>query len=252
MARECSKLYDTPVVAERGDVAAAPVASRRDALPRDLHDARCEIDTLRAINGQLVRKLAELSEREAQTQRLADRDGLTGLYNRRKMADILDDVLASASQHDQPVGLLFLDLDGFKGVNDAYGHLFGDKLLTKVASRIVARARTGDFVCRYGGDEFVVILPNVGGATAARQAAAAIGKRIALPYRIDGIDLQVTAAIGVAVFPDQAASGAELLEVADEFMYRAKTGGADRLDYLQAQPTPARRHDDRAKRRSLS
>jgi diguanylate cyclase (GGDEF)-like protein len=246
------KLYDTAMVAERGDVAAAPVSRRGDTLPRNLDQARCEIDTLRAINGQLVRQVAELTEREAQTQRLADRDGLTGLYNRRKMVEILDGVLSAASRDHQLVGLLFIDLDGFKAVNDAHGHSYGDKLLTKVASRITARARAGDFVCRYGGDEFVVILPSIGDPVATRQVAAAIGKRVALPYRIDGVELKLTAAIGVAVFPNQAASGAELLEVADESMYRAKARSSDRLDELDELPAPARRHDDRSKRRSLS
>jgi diguanylate cyclase (GGDEF)-like protein len=252
MSRGRSKLYDTVLVAECGDVTAAPVASRRDTPLRNMQDARCEIDTLRAINGQLVRRIAELTQREAQTQHLADRDGLTGLYNRRKMSDILDGVLDTASQADQRVGLLFIDLDGFKGVNDAYGHPCGDKLLTKVAARIAARARAGDFVCRYGGDEFVVVLPNIGNVAAARQVAAAIAKRVALPYRIDGVELQLTAAIGVAVFPDQAAGGTQLLELADESMYRAKARHTDPVDVFEELPAPTRRHDDPQKRRSLS
>src|SRR3984893_406158 len=113
-----------------------------------------ELEILRATNAHLLRELAALKEREAQAQRLADRDGLTGLYNRRRMLELLESSITEAAQQGQSVGLLFIDLNGFKGINDEYGHAAGDKILTTVATRITARVRTGDFVCRYGGDEF--------------------------------------------------------------------------------------------------
>jgi diguanylate cyclase (GGDEF)-like protein len=192
-----------------------------------------------------------LKQREAQAQRLADRDGLTGLYNRRKMLELLESSMSDASQHNQRVGLLFIDLDGFKGVNDDYGHAAGDKLLITVASRIAARARTGDFVCRYGGDEFVVILPRAADRAAVRQVAESICRRVAVPYRIDGVELRVTAAIGASMYPDEARSAAALMQLADESMYRAKSRGTDPLGILDATAasTPARRRDDKSKRR---
>src|SRR5450631_2716512 len=108
-----------------------------------------EVDTLRAINAYLLREIAALKAREAETQRLAERDGLTGLYNRRRMLELLESAIAEAQQQWQCVGLLFIDLNGFKGINDEHGHAAGDKILSTVATRIAARVRTGDIVCRY-------------------------------------------------------------------------------------------------------
>jgi len=248
-----SRLYEHGEVAEQGDVAAAPVSVRSDSPSSTAREARREIDTLRSINAHLIRQIAVLKQREAQAQHLADRDGLTGLYNRRKMLELLENSLSDAAQHEQHVGLLFIDLDGFKGVNDDRGHAAGDKLLITVASRIAARARTGDFVCRYGGDEFVVILPRVADWAAARQVADSIYKRVAVPYRIDGVELQVTAAIGVSMYPDEAGSAAALMQLADESMYRVKARWRDPLDILHGAPaaTPTRRRDDKSKRRAV-
>jgi diguanylate cyclase (GGDEF)-like protein len=238
-------------VLDRGSVAAAAV-NGHEASARTLRDALCEIDTLRSINGRLMRQVAELTEREAQAQQQADRDGLTGLFNRRKLGELLEAAVAAALPHGQRVGVLFIDLDGFKGVNDAHGHSVGDKLLATVASRIAARARTGDYVCRYGGDEFVVILPRLADMAAALQVADSIRNRVALPYRIDGAELRVTAAIGAAIYPDQAASSVELLELADESMYRVKMHAEDSLRAVPPMPAQTRRRDDKMKRRTLS
>jgi diguanylate cyclase (GGDEF)-like protein len=246
-----SKLYGLGEVAELGDVAAAAVSPRSAGGPWTGREARQEIDTLRSINAHLVRQIEVLKDREAQALRLADRDGLTGLFNRRRMLELLDSAVSAASQQKQRVGLLFIDLDGFKGVNDDFGHAAGDKLLITVASRIAARARTGDFVCRYGGDEFVVILPRVADLVAARQVARSICNRVALPYRIDGVDVHVTAAIGVSIYPDEAGTAAALMHLADESMYRVKSRVADPVGVLPRVPTPARRRDDKHKRRRM-
>src|SRR5260370_6714193 len=128
--------------------AAPPLRS----VVRNPSDARRELEILRATNARLLRELAALKEREAQAQRLADRDGLTGLYNRRRMLELLDSAIAEAGQQWQCVGLLFIDLNGFKGINDEYGHAAGDKILTNVATRIAARRRTCELVCRYRDD----------------------------------------------------------------------------------------------------
>ena len=248
MSQARSRLYDDGSVAEHVDVAAAPVSSR-GSVARTSRDAHREIDTLRALNAHLIRQIAVLKQREAYAQRLADRDGLTGLYNRRRMLELLDSSIADAAAHRHCVGLLFIDLDGFKAINDHRGHAAGDKLLITVAARVAGRARTGDYVCRYGGDEFTVILPRVVDLAAADQVADSIRKRVALPYRVDGTELHVTAAIGVSMYPNDGCSAAALLQRADESMYRAKARWTDRAAMLERFPAPARRRDDKPKRR---
>jgi diguanylate cyclase len=250
MSQGRSKLYEHGEVAVQGDVTAAAVSPHSIPAPSTILEACREIDTLRSINAHLIRQIEVLKQREAQAQRLADRDGLTGLYNRRKMLELLEGAISDASQHNERVGLLFIDLDGFKGVNDDFGHAAGDKLLTTVASRIAARARTGDFVCRYGGDEFIVILPRVADLAAAREVTLSIGKRVALPYRIGGIDVHITAAIGVSIYPDEAESAAALMHLADESMYRAKSRWVAPTETPERAPIPARRYDDKFKRRA--
>jgi len=143
------------------------------------------------------------------------------------------------------MGLLFIDLDGFKGVNDRYGHVVGDKLLTIVASRLGARARTGDYVCRYGGDEFVVILSGAPDRSSVYDVADSLAMRVALPYQVDGLQLTISAAVGAAIFPDEALDSAELMARADESMYLAKSSGLAPSALMYS--SPARRRDDAAR-----
>jgi diguanylate cyclase (GGDEF)-like protein len=232
-----------------GDVvpsAARPLRS----VERPSSNARRELDILRATNAHLVRELAALKEREAETQRLADRDGLTGLYNRRRMMELLDSAITEAAQ--QCVGLLFIDLNGFKGINDEYGHAAGDKSLTTVATRITARVRTGDFVCRYGGDEFVVVLPNVPDAAAVSRVADMIRERVALPYWIQGNEQHLTAAIGESMYPRDGDSAEVLLHRADQAMYRLKARLARPMMSLGSAPYQrlSRRRNDMSKPRT--
>jgi diguanylate cyclase (GGDEF)-like protein len=206
-----------------------------------------ELATLRAINGRLTREVAELKVREAHAQRLADRDGLTGLYNRRRLFELLDSAVAEAAQQRQCVGLLFIDLNGFKAINDEYGHAAGDKILTTVALRIGARVRTGDIVCRYGGDEFVVLLPNVPDVTAVSRVADTIRERIALPYWIQGSEQHLTAAVGESLYPHDGQTADSLLHRADKAMYRLKARLSHPLVSLGSAPAlrPSRRRNDR-------
>ncbi|HEY4444848.1 MAG TPA: GGDEF domain-containing protein [Steroidobacteraceae bacterium] len=227
------------------------VAPSLRSVARNPNEARRELELLRATNAHLMRELAALKEREAQTQRLADRDGLTGLYNRRRMMELLESAITEAAQQWQCVGLLFIDLNGFKGINDEYGHAAGDKILTTVASRIAARVRTGDLVCRYGGDEFVVVLPNVPDAAAVSRVADMIRERVALPYWIRGNEQHLSAAIGESMYPRDGDDAETLLHRADQAMYRVKSRLARPMMSFGATPYQrlSRRRNDKSKPR---
>ena len=221
-------------------------AARLRDVGRTYAEESDELAALRSANAQLTRELADLKVREAQAQRLADRDGLTGLYNRRRMFELLESVIAEAAQQRQCVGLLFIDLNGFKAINDEYGHAAGDKILTTVALRIGARVRTGDIVCRYGGDEFVVLLPSVPDAGAVSRVADNIRERVALPYWIQGSEQHLTAAIGASLYPRDGQSADALLQQADQAMYNLKARLSRPLVSLGSAPfrRPTRRRSD--------
>ena len=212
-----------------------------------------EIDALRAVNAHLRRELAAMEAREAEAQKLAERDGLTGLYNRRRMLELLEAAISDAVLQDLHVGLLFIDLNGFKAINDKYGHAAGDKILTTVATRIAARVRTGDICCRYGGDEFVVVLPGVPDPFPVSRVADAIRERVSLPYWIGNDQQQLTASIGESMYPYHGENAALLVHRADEAMYRLKSRIV-RLPRDAAQSVPeqrlTRRRNDKTKPRA--
>lgn len=233
-----------------GDVMPSGVPPLRNVVRNPADEGR-ELETLRSTNARLMRELAVLKEREARAQRLADRDALTGLYNRRRMLELLESAIAEAAQQRQRIGLLFIDLNGFKGINDGYGHAAGDRILTMVATRITARVRTGDIVCRYGGDEFVVVLPNVPDAAAVARVADIIRGRVALPYWIQGNEQHLTAAIGESMYPHDGEGAEMLLNRADQAMYRLKARLARPLVSMGSTPPPrqSRRHGDKSEPR---
>jgi diguanylate cyclase (GGDEF)-like protein/PAS domain S-box-containing protein len=162
-------------------------------------------------------------ERERRIQHEADTDALTGLANRRALGRMLDAALVRAEVHDLAVGVLMLDLDGFKAVNDRFGHAAGDAALRDVAARLRRSVRERDMVARTGGDEFVVVLADLGTEeNAAHEAAERIEAAFVAPLRLDSSTVQLHAAVGVACFPDDGRDADALLVAADRAMYARK------------------------------
>jgi len=218
---------------ESRSTASDPTAMNVAGLDRPLEVSRewlraalCRIDALEAEGLLLKHQVALLQRTVAQVRRFACRDELTGLPNRRLLLDRYNQAVALAYRQGRRVALLFLDLDGFKKINDAHGHAAGDSILRQVAERLRACIRTSDTVCRYGGDEFVVLLPELKGRESALAAARKIRARLAVPYIADGARITVTASIGVAVYPVDGREYGDLMRVTDGFMYRDKARDA--------------------------
>ncbi|MGE5714662.1 MAG: diguanylate cyclase domain-containing protein, partial [Betaproteobacteria bacterium] len=146
-------------------------------------------------------ELRELAQSHAETHRRAHFDALTSLPNRFLLQDRFDQAVAHATRMRTRLALLYIDIDGFKAVNDALGHATGDELLKRVAARLLASVRASDTACRHGGDEFVILLTDVTHDDGALRAAEKIRAYLAMPYVIEGTAIQLTASIGVAVYP---------------------------------------------------
>jgi diguanylate cyclase (GGDEF)-like protein/PAS domain S-box-containing protein len=154
-----------------------------------------------------------------------EHDALTGLPNRLLLNDRIEQAIAMAPRHDRQVAVLFLDLDGFKHINDSLGHSTGDKLLQSIAKRLVGCVRNSDTVSRQGGDEFVVLLTDAGQWEDAVIVAERMLKAVAQAHLIDNHDLHVTTSIGVSIYPDDGEDAETLIRNADTAMYQAKADG---------------------------
>lgn len=184
--------------------------------------------------GRIVRELEEARE---EAHRLATRDPLTGLANRLVLEDRLSRLVAAARRHGERIGVLALDLDRFKGINDAFGHDVGDELLRCVASRLLRQVRDSDTVARQGGDEFVILLTNITREMDAARVARKILSTLASPISIHGHDYLTSGSIGIATFPSDGQDPTSLLRAADTAMYHAKREGAGRYQFYREEMT---------------
>jgi diguanylate cyclase (GGDEF)-like protein len=174
----------------------------------------------------------DVSERkrlEERLENLAHYDALTQLPNRTLLQDRLEQALLNCDRQEQQLALLFIDLDGFKPVNDQFGHAFGDEVLKEVARRLNGHIRAVDTAARLGGDEFVVILGNIGQRENAEKIARKLITALAMPYHIAGKQAALAASIGISLYPDEKCPASELLRQADEAMYSAKKAGKGRV-----------------------
>jgi diguanylate cyclase (GGDEF)-like protein len=195
------------------------------------------IDTIRDNNAQIshfVAVFSDISERKASEERiryLAQHDALTGLPNRFTLAVHLEHALARAERAGEKIGLMFIDLDNFKTVNDTLGHAVGDLLLCEVARRITSAVRKSDIVARIGGDEFVVVLESAHLPGDAGMVAQKILERMSEAVPVDGNELHTTPSIGIAIYPDDATNSEDLMKNADVAMYHAKSAGRNNYQF---------------------
>lgn len=200
-----------------------PIQRELLELQMDLILCRRENHMLHASNAELRRQLANLMQQEAQARVYAYRDELTGLPNRRLLMDRVQHAISNAERHRKRLALLMIDLDGFKQVNDTLGHATGDHLLRLVAGRLKTYIRADDTACRYGGDEFVVLLSDLDDDHSVEEVRARIDACLGRRYLISGQELPVRASVGAAVFPADGKSFHDLLARADADMYRNKS-----------------------------
>jgi diguanylate cyclase (GGDEF)-like protein len=197
-----------------------------------MRDITGHIDSEKALqqaNRELAQRLREIEGLQAELREQAIRDPLTGLYNRRYLAETLERELARAMREGYPVSLIMADIDHFKTVNDSFGHAAGDLVLRSLGTLIGSDTRPGDIACRYGGEEFLLVLPNVD-ARSAMQRADRLREGVA-SSRVGwlGREIGVTLSLGVASFPLYGVTGEQVIAAADLALYLAKASGRDRV-----------------------
>jgi diguanylate cyclase (GGDEF)-like protein/PAS domain S-box-containing protein len=195
---------------------------------RAVHDEQGNI----ALFEGTAEDITDRKAAEAQVEYLAYYDALTGLPNRTLLKDRLENALAVARRRNEQVALLFLDLDGFKIVNDSLGHSVGDLMLKDVGERLKACVRKQDTVARVGGDEFVIVLSGPKDAADAATAAQRIIEAMAARFEIQGYSLSTTCSLGISVFPQNGADSETLLKFADQAMYSAKENGRNHFRFF--------------------
>lgn len=180
-----------------------------------------------------AQRVLEIKQNELQY--LASHDSLTNLFNRREFEELLEKTIANAFRNKHSIGLLLIDLDNFKTINDTFGHVHGDELLQQFADRLVSLTRKGDILSRVGGDEFTLIISKLNSPSGARRTAERILNELNSPYTINGKLITVTVSIGISVFPDDGNSAEDLLRAADLAMYKSKNCGKNTFQFYTEQ-----------------
>jgi diguanylate cyclase (GGDEF)-like protein len=189
------------------------------------------IELIGSLLGQFLRR----KEGEARVAYLAQFDALTGLPNRTLLTDRFTQMILHAKRHAAPLAVLFIDLDGFKTVNDTLGHAGGDALLKEVAVRLQATVRSGDTVARISGDEFAIVLGDLARLDDAALVAQKVIAGLAAAVNIGGKEVFVTASVGIAAFPNDGDNAEILIGAADAAMYRAKQSGRNAFQFFTAE-----------------
>lgn len=191
----------------------------------------------RAMMLAVTRDITLRKESEERLSYLANYDPLTGLPNRRLFTDRLEQAMIEADRHERLVGVVFLDLDRFKNINDTLGHDAGDEILKTVAKRLTGTVRRGDTVARLSGDEFTLVLADMGHIDDAARVAQKVLDIFATPFHVAGRELHITASVGITIFPFDVHDVSSLLRNADTAMYRAKESGFNSIRFYSADMT---------------
>ncbi|WP_432377265.1 diguanylate cyclase domain-containing protein [Duganella sp. P38] len=220
---------------------AALEAGARDFIskPFDLLEVHKRIHNMLEVR-LLYKELAQYSR---QQQELALHDPLTSLPNRRLLEDRIATVLQHAMRQQNKAAIMYLDLDGFKAINDTHGHAYGDEILKQVAQRLVGCSRKEDTVARVGGDEFVIVMGDIATVADTQEPANKLIDAVSQAYQVNGLTLKLSTSIGVGIFPDDATEVAALIAAADGALYEAKRSGKNRCCTAQAMRNkPAQPH----------
>lgn len=186
------------------------------------------------VSIQLQVMAEELERSKLQMTHLALHDFLTNLPNRMRIYDRIGQAIASAKRHDTKLAVMFLDLDRFKVVNDSLGHAIGDQLLQSVAQRLTSAIRESDTVSRYGGDEFVLLLPDVNSVENLTRKIEQLHDIVTAPYCVAGNDLDIGATIGISLFPKDGDDAETLIRHADSAMYSGKKNGRNKYRFFRS------------------
>ncbi len=196
---------------------------------RDITERKQVEKRLRYVNDRLQTQLIEIGVLQSKLREQAIRDPLTNLFNRRYLEETLERELARAAREDYPLCVIMIDLDHFKRVNDTYGHEAGDEILKALAFTLSEQCRRGDFACRFGGEEFVVVMPNINMDTAYERAENIRQSLNSLRVPYGHYNLTITISMGIACYPSNGDARESVLRAADQAMYGAKEAGRDHI-----------------------
>ncbi|HAV75742.1 MAG TPA: hypothetical protein DCX53_00145 [Anaerolineae bacterium] len=207
--------------------------SGRLIIFRDVTDRKEVEKDLRHAMDRLQTQLIEIGLLQSKLREQAIRDALTNLFNRRYLEETLERELARAARERYPLCIVMMDIDHFKTVNDTYGHEAGDVVLKTLANMVTAQSRQGDFVCRFGGEEFVLVMPNIG-INVANERAVSLNKAISSLFVPFGrFNLNITVSMGISWFPAHGETKEDLLRTADKALYAAKNKGRNQVSVYQ-------------------
>jgi diguanylate cyclase (GGDEF)-like protein/PAS domain S-box-containing protein len=233
-------MYETVVVRKNGELLPVEVSLEmvrdRQARPLHIQSVVRDISKRKQVEEELLRSNLRLNEQLKLVSRLTDqlqeqslRDPLTGLYNRRHLNEFLPREIMRAKRKQSRVSVIIGDVDHFKSINDSYGHLAGDEVLKTTAAILTESLRGSDIVCRYGGEEFLLILPEADSLPAARRAEQIRQKCADTLFQHKGLTIRITISFGVATYPDHAQNLDDLLNKADKALYISKNLGRNQV-----------------------